>query len=92
MAARQAAQARSYPVRYRAPAGFIVASAAFAAIFVALSLSAFHAPTPRDLPVGIEGPSAVTDQVEQILDSSVPRSPSAGWWDRPVSPPLPFTS
>lgn len=53
-------------------AGFIVASAAFAAIFVALTLSAFHAPTPHDLPVGIAGSAAVTGQVEHTLDSAAP--------------------
>jgi hypothetical protein len=41
-----------------------MASAAFAAIFVALTLSAFHAPRPHGLPVGIVGPAAVTSQVE----------------------------
>ena len=42
VAARRPDQARRYPARYRALAGFILASAAFAAIFVALTLSAFH--------------------------------------------------
>jgi len=49
-----------------------VASAAFAAIFVALTLSAFHRPTPHDLPVGIVGSAAVTGQVEHALDSAAP--------------------
>ena len=72
MAARRPDQARRYPARYRALAGFIVASAAFAAIFVALTLSAFHAPRPHDLPVGIVGPAAVTSQVEHALDGAAP--------------------
>jgi nucleotide-binding universal stress UspA family protein len=62
------------PAWYRALAGFIVASAAFAAIFVALTLSAYHQPTPHDLPVGIVGSAAVTAQVERGLDSAAPGS------------------
>jgi len=61
-----------YPAQYRALAGFLVASAVFVAIFVALTLSAFHKPTPHDLPVGIVGPAAVTRQVEHALDSAAP--------------------
>jgi nucleotide-binding universal stress UspA family protein len=72
MAARRPDQARRYPARYRALAGFIMASAAFAAIFVALTFSAFHAPRPHDLPVGIVGPAAVTSRVEHALDSAAP--------------------
>jgi nucleotide-binding universal stress UspA family protein len=62
----------SRAARYRALAGFIVASAAFVAIFVALTLSAFHEPAPHDLPVGIVGPAAVTRQVEHALDGAAP--------------------
>ena len=42
MAARHPGDGRRYLAQYRALAGFIVASAAFVAIFVALTLSAFH--------------------------------------------------
>ena len=77
MAARRPDQARRYRARYRALAGFILASAAFAAIFVALTLSAFHAPRPHDLPVGIVGPAAVTSRVEHALDSAAPGA--FGW-------------
>jgi Universal stress protein family len=63
---------RRYPARYRALAGFIVASAIFVAIFVALTLSAFHKPAPHDLPVGVVGSGVVTRQVEQALDSAAP--------------------
>jgi hypothetical protein len=63
-----------YPAWYRALAGFIVASGAFVAIFVALTLSAYHQPTPHDLPVGIVGSAAVTAQVERGLDSAAPGS------------------
>src|ERR1700689_5568028 len=61
-----------YPAQYRALAGFLVASAVFVAIFVALTLSAFHKPAPHDLPVGIVGSGAVTRQVEHALDSAAP--------------------
>jgi|HubBroStandDraft_2_1064218.scaffolds.fasta_scaffold33664_2 nucleotide-binding universal stress UspA family protein len=61
-----------YPAQYRALAGFLVASAVFVAIFVVLTLSAFHKPTPHDLPVGIVGSAAVTRQVEHALASAAP--------------------
>lgn len=72
MAGSCPAHARNHPVRYRAVAGFIVASAAFATIFVALSLSAFHAPAPHDLPVGIVGSSAATGRIANALDRAAP--------------------
>ena len=81
MAARRPDQARRYPVPYRAVAGFIVTSAAFAAIFVALTLSAFHAPRPHDLPVGIVGPAAVAVRVEHALNSAAPGA--FGWRSYP---------
>jgi nucleotide-binding universal stress UspA family protein len=72
VAARHAGDGRGVPARYRAFAGFIVASGAFVAIFVALTLSAFHKPTPHDLPVGIVGSAAVTRQVEHALEIAAP--------------------
>jgi nucleotide-binding universal stress UspA family protein len=72
VAARHAGDGRRFPARYRAFAGFIVVSAGFVAIFVALTLSAFHRPTPHDLPVGIVGSTAVTRHVEAALDAAVP--------------------
>jgi nucleotide-binding universal stress UspA family protein len=62
----------SSAAQYRALAGFIVTSAVFVAIFVTLTLSAYHKPTPHDLPVGIVGSAAVTGLVEHHLDSAVP--------------------
>ena len=70
--ARHTARARRFPARYQALAGFIVASAAFAAVFVALTLSAFHAPAPHDLPVGIVGSAEVTGHLEHAVNSAVP--------------------
>jgi hypothetical protein len=72
VAARRAGGGRRYPAQYGAIAGFIVASAAFVAIFVALTLSAFHKPTPHDVPVGIVASAAVTGQVEHALDGALP--------------------
>jgi hypothetical protein len=64
----------SRAAQYRALAGFIVTSAVFVAVFVALTLSAYHKPTPHDLPVGIVGSAAVTHLVEHHLDSARPGS------------------
>ena len=72
MAARHAGGGRRHPAQFRAIASFIVASAAFVAIFVAVTLSAFHKPTPHDVPVGIVASAAVTGQVEHALDHAVP--------------------
>ena len=72
MATGHPGDGRRYPAQYRALAGFIVASAVFVAVFVALTLSAFHRPTPHDLPVGIVGSAAVTRQVEHALDRAAP--------------------
>ena len=69
---RRPEHARRYPSRRRALVGFIVASAAFAAVFVALVLSAYHAPRPHNLPVGLAGPAAVTSLVEHALNNAVP--------------------
>jgi nucleotide-binding universal stress UspA family protein len=81
VAAKHPDQARRYPAQYRALAGFIVASAAFATIFVVLTLSAFHAPRSHDLPVGIVGPAAVTSRVEHALSSAAPGA--FGWRSYP---------
>jgi nucleotide-binding universal stress UspA family protein len=44
----------------------------FAAVFVVLVLSEFHAPSPHGLPVGIVAPASVTKQVGQALGGAVP--------------------
>jgi nucleotide-binding universal stress UspA family protein len=69
---RHPEHARRPSVPYRALTGFILVSAAFAAIFVALTLSAYHAPRPHDLPVGLAGPAAVTSRVSGALDQALP--------------------
>jgi nucleotide-binding universal stress UspA family protein len=45
---------------------------AFAAAFVGLALSAFHAPAPHDIPVGIVAPATTTGQVEDALQAARP--------------------
>jgi nucleotide-binding universal stress UspA family protein len=72
MATARPDQGARHPVRYRALAGFILACTAFAAIFVALAISAYHAPRPHDLPIGIVGSAAVTTRVEHALNSVLP--------------------
>jgi hypothetical protein len=74
VAALRPAAGSRFPVRYRALAAFLVVSAAFVAIFAAVTLSAFHQPAPHDLPVGIVGSAAVTRQVEQGAGRAAPGS------------------
>jgi len=60
------------PAPYRALAGFIVACAAFAAVFVALAVGAYHAPRPHNLPVAIVGSAAAATGIERGLDAALP--------------------
>ena len=85
VAARHAGGGRRHPAQFRAIAGFIVASAAFVAIFVAVTLSAFHKPTPHDVPVGIVASAAVAGHVEHALDSAVPGAFSFRSYDSAAS-------
>lgn len=62
-----------------------MASAAFVAIFVALTLSAFHEPTPHGLPVGIVASAAVTRHVEHALGSAAPGAFSFRSYDSAAS-------
>ncbi|HEY5393955.1 MAG TPA: hypothetical protein VIL16_01015, partial [Trebonia sp.] len=72
MATRSPGQGSRLPIPYRALAGFIVACAAFAAVFVALAVGAYHAPRPHDLPVGIVGSALATSGIEHALDTALP--------------------
>jgi nucleotide-binding universal stress UspA family protein len=72
VAGKRAEHARRHQARLRPHAGFVVANTLFAAIFVALALSAFHAPSPHGLPVGIVASPAVTGRVEDALDTHLP--------------------
>jgi nucleotide-binding universal stress UspA family protein len=66
------ARSRQARLRLRPHVGFVLASTLFTAVFVALVLSAFHAPSPHGLPVGIVAPATVTGQVEGALDRHQP--------------------
>ena len=68
----QAAPAPGQRARFRPHAGFVTAGALFAAVLVTLLLSAFHAPSPHGLPVGIVAPARLTGHVEQALGSAIP--------------------
>src|ERR1700722_1495714 len=72
MATRGSDHGSRLPIPYRALAGFIVACAAFAAVFVALAVGAYHAPRPHDLPVGIVGSATATGGIEHAVDSALP--------------------
>ena len=72
MATRSPDHGSRLPIPYRALAGFIVAFAAFAAIFVALAVGAYHAPRPHNLPVAIVGSATVTSGIEHALDTALP--------------------
>jgi nucleotide-binding universal stress UspA family protein len=72
MATRSPDHGSRLPIPYRALAGFIVAFAAFAAIFVALAVGAYHAPRPHNLPVGIVGSASVNGGIEHALDTALP--------------------
>jgi nucleotide-binding universal stress UspA family protein len=68
----QSASAPRRRPRFRPHAGFVAVNALFAAVFVWVALSAFHAPSPHRLPVGIVATAAVTGQVEQALGTADP--------------------
>ena len=72
MATRSPDHGGRLPIPYRALAGFIVACAAFAAVFVALAVGAYHAPRPHNLPVGIVGSAPATSGIEHALDGALP--------------------
>jgi nucleotide-binding universal stress UspA family protein len=72
MATRSPGHGGRLPIPYRALAGFIVACAAFAAVFVALAVGAYHAPRPHDLPVGIVASAPATSGIEHALDTALP--------------------
>ena len=72
MATRSPGHGGRLPIPYRALAGFIVACAAFAAVFVALAVGAYHAPRPHSLPVGIVGSAPATSGIQHALDTALP--------------------
>ncbi|WP_157436202.1 universal stress protein [Actinospica robiniae] len=58
--------------RFRPHAVFVAAMTLFAAVFVAMVLSEFHAPSPHALPVGIVAPASAAGQVGQALQHAAP--------------------
>jgi nucleotide-binding universal stress UspA family protein len=72
MATRSPQHGGRPPIPYRALTGFILACAAFAAVFVALAVGAYHAPRPHDLPVGIVASAPATSGIEHALDGALP--------------------
>ena len=63
---------RQRRAEFRPHTGYVAAMVLFAAVFAALVLSAYHAPKPHGLPVGIVAPAAVTRQLEHALGQAVP--------------------
>jgi hypothetical protein len=70
--ARQAGGGLGIRAKLGPAVGIIVGTVLFAAVFVAVVVGAFHAPSPHGLPVGIVAPAAVTGQVEEGLGQAVP--------------------
>ena len=58
--------------RLRVPLGLVAINVLFAAAFIATALSAFHAPTPHAVPVGIVAPAQVTAEVRGALQARAP--------------------
>ena len=61
-----------YAQRYRVHFLFVAGNLAFAALLITLLLSAFHAPQPHDLPVGVVAPAPVARHLQAALDAHVP--------------------
>jgi hypothetical protein len=55
--------------RLRLPLGLVAINVAFAGTFMATALSAFHAPTPHAVPVGIVAPAPLRQEVRGALDA-----------------------
>jgi hypothetical protein len=56
----------------RVPLGLVALNVAFATAFIGTALSAFHAPTPHAVPVGIVAPAQVDRDVRGALAARVP--------------------
>jgi hypothetical protein len=59
--------------RYRIPIGLVTANLVFAAVFIAVALSAFHRPVPHRLPVGVVAPAPAAHRLEHSVDTSASR-------------------
>lgn len=56
----------------RIPIGIACVNVAFAALVVAIALSAFHDPTPHGIPVGIVAPAPAVRTIDGVLDAHLP--------------------
>ena len=69
---RSAEHVRRHKAGFRPHVGYVAAIVIFAAVFVSVLLSAFHAPRPHGLPVGIVAPASVSAQVQEGLNGALP--------------------
>jgi hypothetical protein len=58
--------------RLRLPLGVVAINVAFGAVFLAVTLGAFHAPTPHAVPVGIVAPAGGGQRVRSALEHTEP--------------------
>jgi hypothetical protein len=58
--------------RVRVPLGLVALNVAFAAAFIGTALSAYHAPTPHAVPVGIVAPAPFSQAVHGALEAKAP--------------------
>lgn len=58
--------------KFRPHAIFVAAMTLFAALFVTVALSEYHAPSPHAVPVGIVAPASAAGQINQALDHAAP--------------------
>ncbi len=58
--------------RLRVPLALVAINVTFGAVFLTVTLSAFHAPTPHAVPVGIVAPGGAGRQLRSALERSAP--------------------
>lgn len=58
--------------RLRVPLALVAINVAFGAVFLTVTLTAFHKPTPHAVPVGIVAPAGGTQRLRSALERSAP--------------------
>jgi hypothetical protein len=58
--------------RLRVPLALVAINVAFGAVFLTVTLSAFHKPTPHAVPVGIVAPAGGTQRLRSALERTAP--------------------
>ena len=58
--------------RLRVPLALVAINVAFGAVFLTVTLSAFHKPTPHGVPVGIVAPAGATQRLRAGLERAAP--------------------